>query len=68
MPGMNGVDLLRALRDRHPGVPAILITGYAETGALDTLDTGDLVLRKPFKLAELAREVELALDGARREG
>ena len=32
MPGeMNGVDLAHAIRDAFPGVPVILISGYAES-------------------------------------
>jgi two-component system cell cycle sensor histidine kinase/response regulator CckA len=30
MPGMDGPALVRAVRTRHPDVPAILISGYAE--------------------------------------
>ncbi len=29
MPGLNGIDLIRAAQDARPGLPAILLTGYA---------------------------------------
>lgn len=35
MPGMDGIDLVRQLADRHPGLPAIVLT---------TFDDEDLVL------------------------
>ncbi len=28
MPGMSGLELLRRLRERHPGLPAVIMTGY----------------------------------------
>lgn len=30
MPGMDGITLLRHVRDRHPNVTRILLTGYAD--------------------------------------
>src|SRR6185436_1229414 len=30
MPGMNGVDLGREIRRRHPKVPVVLTSGYSE--------------------------------------
>ncbi|MFL6844924.1 MAG: PAS domain-containing protein [Allosphingosinicella sp.] len=59
MPGMNGAEAARAAREIHPGLPIVFVTGYAESGALDSALGGDVpVLRKPFTLAELAAAVE----------
>ncbi len=59
MPGMNGAELARRIDVRRPGVPAVLITGYADERAL--ADIGDRpVLAKPFsaeQLAETLRQV-----------
>lgn len=55
MPGMNGVQLARALRQRGIGVPMALVTGYAELA--DRENDGslfDALLRKPFTIRELA--------------
>lgn len=30
MPTMNGLDLARSIREQYPGIPIILMTGYAE--------------------------------------
>jgi PAS domain S-box-containing protein len=59
MPGMNGAEAARAARERHPGLPIVFVTGYAESERLEAALGGDVpVLRKPFTLAELAAAVE----------
>ncbi|MBN8906087.1 MAG: response regulator, partial [Rhodospirillales bacterium] len=54
MPGMNGLQLTRALRDRGVTLPIAMVTGYAE---LDDSQAGksplDGLLRKPFTIQEL---------------
>ena len=54
MPGMDGVALAQALRARFPGLPVLLISGYAEAmlGA-DRMREGMRHLQKPFRMAEL---------------
>jgi len=51
MPGIDGGELSRRIRERHPEIPVLLITGYA--GPTD--DIVDLPrLAKPFGQAEIA--------------
>jgi CheY-like chemotaxis protein len=51
MPGMTGVDLIRALRLRRPAAHALIISGFAETDSI----APDLPrLAKPFRQADLA--------------
>jgi PAS domain S-box-containing protein len=51
MPGMTGVDLIRALRHRRPAAQALIISGFAETDSI----APDLPrLAKPFRQADLA--------------
>ncbi|GLV25072.1 hybrid sensor histidine kinase/response regulator [Sphingobium sp. Cam5-1] len=57
MPHMTGAQLADALTESHPGLPVIIITGYAE---LPPGATKRLRLDKPFKQADLARMVALA--------
>ena len=54
MPGMNGLQLARALRDRGINAPIALVTGYAELSEAEiaTEQLGGL-LRKPFTIREL---------------
>ena len=65
MPGMSGDRLARELKDREPGLPIILITGFA--GLLEDDDRQpegvDRVLGKPVKFADLRRAMaELSID------
>jgi PAS domain S-box-containing protein len=54
MPGtMDGIALARALRERHPGLPVLLVTGYSQAAAQAAPEF--TVMRKPFQLAELSR-------------
>lgn len=55
MPGMSGVDLARAARAARPGLPVLVVSGYAEVEAL----APDLPrLAKPFRPAELTERVD----------
>ena len=62
MPGMTGVETLRAMRERWPDLPAIL-SGYDQAEATRTM--GDLELRsflqKPYSLRDLVNHVRGAL-------
>jgi CheY-like chemotaxis protein len=58
MPGMTGVDLIRALRRRRPSAPALIISGFAET---DSIAPDLLRLAKPFRQADLAATLAKAI-------
>jgi len=54
MPGtMDGLAFARALRERHPALPVLLVTGYSQAAAEAAPEF--TVMRKPFQLAELSR-------------
>lgn len=59
MPGMTGLDLAQAIRERGLGVPVVLTTGYSQ--ALSQEGTGgcDLV-QKPYTIEELSRVLHRA--------
>jgi two-component system cell cycle sensor histidine kinase/response regulator CckA len=58
MPGMDGPGLVRALRVRHPKLPAVLISGYADARQRRELAKEDIAfLPKPFAMAELTAVV-----------
>ncbi len=61
MPGITGAELMQRAREVHPGIPMIIATGYADMHAIDDVLGDDILLRKPFQLAELALSVERAL-------
>ncbi|AQR73680.1 PAS domain-containing protein [Sphingomonas sp. LM7] len=51
MPGMTGSDLVRTVRERHPQVKALIVSGYAN---LDGISPDLPRLAKPFRQDELA--------------
>jgi PAS domain S-box-containing protein len=54
MPGkMDGLDLARAIKQKHPGLPILLATGYSETARKARSDFP--LLRKPYQIHELSR-------------
>ena len=54
MPGMNGVELARTLRQRELRVPIGMVTGYAELADREAENSPlDALLRKPFTIREL---------------
>ena len=59
MPGMNGAEVARSVREQDGSVPIVFVTGFAETEQLEAALGPDVpVLRKPFNLARLAAVVE----------
>jgi PAS domain S-box-containing protein len=53
MPHVSGTEFLRAARELCPDVPALIITGYAETNAISDLPPSVEVLLKPFTATQL---------------
>jgi two-component system, cell cycle sensor histidine kinase and response regulator CckA len=54
MPGMDGPNLVRRLRERWPGLPAILVSGYVEESLRRSLEAENMTfLAKPYTLANL---------------
>ena len=52
----NGVEFLGELRDSHPGLPVVLLTGSVGLPGLEGADA-DAVISKPFTLDELTGTV-----------
>jgi two-component system NtrC family response regulator len=55
MPGMSGIHLLQQVKETHPSIPVVLITGYGlERAARIAEECGaDGFLGKPFHIEEL---------------
>ena len=66
MPGMSGAEVALAARRSHPTLPILFSTGYADTSALGGALADVPVLRKPFRLAELASQVATCIAAGRR--
>ncbi len=63
MPGMNGADLARRVREVRPGLVTLFMSGYAESDALRlaTLEVKHKHIQKPFSVAGLLARVADAL-------
>jgi CheY-like chemotaxis protein len=66
MPGMDGLALLRAVRNQLPPTPVVICTAYAsEATAQEALAAGaSAFLPKPFTGAQLLDAVRTAVDHA----
>ncbi len=62
LPGMDGTELVRAVRAVWPDLPAVLVSGYTDSALLgDLAAQGVSFLAKPFRLGELVACVERAV-------
>ncbi|HWO57054.1 MAG TPA: response regulator [bacterium] len=55
MPKMNGTELIAALKDKHPKLPVVLISGFNLTEAENQGPAGraDGFLMKPFRMNDI---------------
>ena len=60
MPGMNGFELAQRIKERHPKLPIILATGYAELPADRPIEFEHL--SKPYSAKDLAAALERAVN------
>lgn len=65
--GMNGPQLVEAAHGVRPQLKVLYTSGYTENAIVHQgrLDKGVHLLNKPYRRAELARKVRLALSGSR---
>ncbi|WP_375409887.1 response regulator [uncultured Methylobacterium sp.] len=70
MPGMNGAEVAREAKLRRPGLPALFVTGYADTAALRQSGevSEDRVVQKPFRDGELAHKAGALLRRSQANG
>jgi len=61
MPGGNGADVAKAVRQWRPALPILFMSGYADTKGLEGAVGEAPLLHKPFRPAELAASVRNAL-------
>ena len=65
MPEMSGVDLLAAVRERHPDVVRMMLTGYTEMNvAVEAINRGEIfrLITKPWNDEELKATLRQAFD------
>jgi len=68
MPSMDGLSLLKLLKQRSPELPVVLIAGHNSSVTLYKAAhyKADGFLQKPFRIAQLSEMVEKALNGSER--
>jgi len=67
LPGMNGLEVFKAIHAREPKLPVIIMTAYGTTDtAIEATKLGafDYVL-KPFDIPEMLKVIRQALDAGR---
>jgi putative nucleotidyltransferase with HDIG domain len=65
MPEMSGVDLLSQVRERHPDMVRMMLTGYTEMNvAVDAINRGEIyrLITKPWNDEELKATLRQAFD------
>ncbi|HVG24716.1 MAG TPA: sigma-54 dependent transcriptional regulator [Thermoanaerobaculia bacterium] len=67
LPGISGIDTLRAIRIANPNLPVIVITAFSSIdGAIDAMKQGAFhYIPKPFKNEEVVLTVNKALEQRR---
>jgi CheY-like chemotaxis protein len=61
MPGMDGVELAKEARRLRPGLKVLFGTGYAQKAVERGAIQSARVLYKPFRQAELVKEIDSLL-------
>jgi PAS domain S-box-containing protein len=64
MPGMNGVELAGLVRERYPGLPVVLTSGYSNALA-ESAHRGFELIQKPYSVELLSRILRKAISKAR---
>jgi PAS domain S-box-containing protein len=64
MPGMNGVELAGVIRERFPGLPVVLTSGYSDVLAANAHHGFELI-QKPYSVEALSRILRKAISEQR---
>jgi signal transduction histidine kinase len=65
MPGLNGADVAREAQNRQPAIKVLMVSGYADSAAVEAALGSARLLRKPFDVAELRTAVAATLADVR---
>jgi two-component system nitrogen regulation response regulator GlnG len=69
MPGESGLDLLQTVKERHPGLPVIIITAFSDLDSAVAAFQGGAFeyLAKPFDIDKAVELIRRALEESLRE-
>ena len=62
MPHISGAKFIRALKETHPAIPCIMLSGQANSSQIEALERDGFLeafLQKPWEESELKRSIEL---------
>lgn len=59
MPGLSGAEVAQLVKQVDPDLPVIIMTGYADSAALDAILGEVHVIRKPFSVEDLLAAILL---------
>ncbi|MDB5706694.1 MAG: hybrid sensor histidine kinase/response regulator [Sphingomonas bacterium] len=62
MPHVSGAEVIRRARQIRPALPAIIITGYADSSAIDLADQQVVAVNKPFTPAQMKDAIARAME------
>jgi DNA-binding response OmpR family regulator len=68
MPGMTGVELARRVRESHPKLPILFASGYADVQTFGDELSDENMLKKPYRIADLAARIAALLTEKRSGG
>jgi len=68
MPGMNGLELLRVLKEKYPPLPVFMVTAYGDEQSQKTAESygASGFINKPVDFSQLKKDIfNLASEGRR---
>lgn len=66
--GMNGRELAQSLKETHPDMAVLFISGFPDEQATGEDGTQSPALKKPFQVQDLAKRIRETLEERRRSG
>jgi DNA-binding NtrC family response regulator len=64
MPLISGTDMIHRVRDVHPHLPVVLLTGYADANMIANKPDDIILLGKPFRHEQLVMAIDAAIGPA----
>ncbi|QIL03282.1 response regulator [Sphingomonas sinipercae] len=61
MPRQSGTEVVRVIREQHPELPAIIVTGYADENEIGERPSDVDLLMKPFSLSDISGAIRRAM-------
>jgi CheY-like chemotaxis protein len=61
--GMDGIELVRQMRQRNFALPVLLVSGFAAAAADEAEEEGITLVAKPYSVHELAQKIRATAGG-----